>query len=295
MTARILVGHAIADRLLADAAAQVTQLRATFRRPPLLALIGAGAPAAQAYIRRIDQFAERAGVETRQIALPADPAAALACVARCSADPAIDGILLLAPLPPGLSLAVLAAALDPAKDVDGLTADNAGRLARALGGLFPCTPQAAVLLAEEAAGDLRGRTATVVGASASVGRPLAELLLQRGVTLTVAHADTRDLAAACRTAELLFVAVGKAGLVCAGHVAPGAIVIDIGINAVNSEAGETTIVGDVDLASVAGIASAISAVPDGVGPVTAAFLIRNTVQAAMRLPPAATTPDGEGC
>jgi methylenetetrahydrofolate dehydrogenase (NADP+)/methenyltetrahydrofolate cyclohydrolase len=281
MTARIMTGQPTADRLLARAAAQVMQIRIDRGHPPVLALIGTDAPAAQAYVRRIALFADIAGIEARMIALPAAPGDAVDCIRSCNADPSIDGILLLSPLPPGLSLATLAAALDPAKDVDGLTATNAGRLARGVDGLFPCTPQAAILLAEEEAGTLRGRTATVVGASAGVGMPLAEMLVQRGATVTIAHADTRDLPAACRSAELLFVAVGKPGLIGAAHVAPGTVVIDIGINAVDNGSGGTMIVGDVDPVGVAGIARAISAVPDGVGPLTAAFLIHNTVQAAL--------------
>jgi methylenetetrahydrofolate dehydrogenase (NADP+)/methenyltetrahydrofolate cyclohydrolase len=286
MSARILTGHALADRLLAQAADRAAAFRTAQGRAPMLALVGGDAPSAQAYISRIIRFAERTGVATRIVPLPGDTASAIDCIRALNGDAGVDGILILSPLPAGVALADVAAVLDPAKDVDGLTADNAGRLARGLAGLFPCTPQAAILLAEDAAGALRGQTVTVVGASVGVGRPLAELLLQRGATVTIAHVDTRDLAAACRSAGILFVAVGKAGLIPASHVAPGAVVIDIGINAVDDGDGGTMIVGDVDAAGIAAIARAISAVPDGVGPLTAAFLIDNVVAAATARPAA---------
>ncbi|MEH3106927.1 MAG: bifunctional 5,10-methylenetetrahydrofolate dehydrogenase/5,10-methenyltetrahydrofolate cyclohydrolase [Sphingomonas fennica] len=280
MSARLLDGRALADARLDAAAARVAALG----RRPCLAIVTAGAPSAAAYLRRIERAAERAGVALRieTLAEGADAAAARARIAALAADAGVDGILPLAPFAPPLTLADLTAALPPEKDVDGLTPANAGRLAQGADGLHPCTPQAAILLAEDAAGSLKGRTATVVGASIAVGRPLAALLLARGATVTIAHADTRDLVAACRPAELLFVAVGKAGLVTADHVGAGAIVIDIGINAVDNGQGETAIVGDVDAGSVSAVAAAISAVPDGVGPLTAACLIDNVVAAATR-------------
>ncbi len=275
MSARLLDGQALADAMLDAAAGQ-----GGGRRRPCLAIVTADAPPAAAYLRRIERSAARAGVDVRieTLADGATAAAARAIVAALAADAGVDGILPLAPF--AFPLADLVSAIPPAKDVDGLTPLNAGRLAQGLDGLFPCTPQAAIRLAEDAIGDLTGRVVTVVGASNAVGRPLAALLLRRGATVTVAHADTRDLVAACRPAELLFVAVGRPGLVTAAHVAPGAIVIDIGINAVDNGEGGMRIVGDVDAGSVATVAQAISAVPDGVGPLTAACLIANVIAAA---------------
>lgn len=285
-------GHARAQQLLARTAMAADAVRAVRGRAPQLALVIMGAPApALTYAKRIEEFAGRAHVDVQTVEGPADasPEQMNDILRRLNEDDAIDGILPLSPFPAGISMADVAAILSPAKDVDGLTALNAGHLANGLDGLFPCTPQAAVLLAESELGDLRGMNATVVGASANVGQPLALLLLQRGVTVTVAHIDTRDLPAACATAELLFVAAGKAGLIDARHVRPGATIIDIGINAVDDGAGGRVILGDVDLPSIQGIARAISAVPDGVGPLTTAFVMANTVRASERR--ASTTSD----
>lgn len=280
---RIVTGHDIARRLLSKAAADSRATSATAGRAPCLALLTLGAPApALAYAARIREYAQTGGVDVRLVEGPADVTLdqVHALLDVLNADERIDGILPLSPFPPDILPAQIGVRLSPDKDVDGLTPLNAGRLACGLDGLFPCTPQGAVSLAEEILGDLRGRVVTVVGASANVGRPLALLLLQRGATVTVAHIDTRDLPAACRTAELLFIAAGRAGLIDARHVAPGATVIDIGINAIDDGQGGRTIAGDVDLAAVQGIASAISAVPDGVGPITTAFLLVNTIAAA---------------
>jgi methylenetetrahydrofolate dehydrogenase (NADP+)/methenyltetrahydrofolate cyclohydrolase len=277
MSATIFDGIALADGMIAATAKLADTFRAAHGRAPRLAALCSGAnPGAQTYWRRIAQLADQAGVDSAIEVLTAHEMSA--AVQAMNRDPAIDAILPLAPFPEGL-----AAALDPAKDVDGLTPHNAGLLARALPGLRPCTALAAVTLAEHVLGSLRGMSATVVGASFTVGRPLAELLLQRGATVTVAHIDTRDLAAACRSAEVLFVAVGKPGLITADHLTRGATVIDIGINAVVDEAGATAIVGDVDHVSAGAVARAISASPDGVGPLTTAYLIDNTVRAAIAL------------
>lgn len=271
--------------MLAQVAVDADALRVTRGRRPCLALLVMGAPPpAMAYARRIQEFAGPAGIDVRLVEGPqtATIDQMRDLLHALNADEAVDGILPLSPFPAGIALAGVAASLSPAKDVDGLTAHNAGQLACGLDGLFPCTPQAAVRLAEQMLGDLRGVNATVVGASANVGTPLALLLLQRGVTVTVAHIDTRDLAAACRTAELLFVAAGRPHLIDASHIAPGVTIVDIGINAVEDGQGNRSIVGDVDLQAVQGIARSISAVPDGVGPLTTTFLMANTVRAARR-------------
>ncbi len=283
MTAILLSGQDAARAMLATTARDAAAFRAAHGRAPRLALLSGGASGAvRAYVARIDAFARIAGVATLPVELPADAAApqVAAAIAALNDDDRVDGILPLAPLPARVTMAQVAAWLSPAKDIDGLTPHHAGRLAAGLAGLYPCTAQAAVRIAGDAAGDLRGRTATVVGASATVGWPLATMLVRRGVTVTVAHADTVDLVAACRPAELLFVAAGRAGLIDARHVAPGATVIDIGVNAIPDGADGVRIVGDVDLATVARVARAVTAVPDGVGPLTTAFLIDNTVRAA---------------
>lgn len=288
MTATLLYGLEAARAMLATTAQGTRTFRAAHGRAPRLALVSGGANrAARAYAARIDAFAQTAGVETCAVDLPADASAAqvAAAIAALNDDDAVDGILPLAPLSAQVTLAQVAAWLSPARDVDGLTPHHAGLLAAGLPGLYPCTAQAAVRIAGDAVGALRGRTATVVGASATVGWPLATMLVRRGVTVTVAHADTADLPAACRHADLLFVAVGRAGLIDARHVAPGATVIDIGVNVIPEAAGAVRIVGDVDLAAVAPVARAVTAVPDGVGPLTTAFLIDNTLRAAnARLP-----------
>jgi methylenetetrahydrofolate dehydrogenase (NADP+)/methenyltetrahydrofolate cyclohydrolase len=292
----ILEGHEAAKHLLGDVAAEVQVMRASAGRVPCLALLTMGSPAsAMAYARRIEEYAALANVEIAHIEGPADasPMQVRDLVCDLNNNEAIDGILPLSPFPADISLAEIAAVLSPEKDVDGLTAYNVGQLSCGLEGLYPCTPQAAVLLAEGALGDLRGLKATVVGASANVGRPLAVLLLQRGVTVTVAHIDTRDLVAACKTAELLFVATGKAALINAAHIGPDITIIDIGISAMDDGQGNRTIVGDVDRKAVEGIARAISAVPDGVGPLTTAYVIGNTVRAA-RLRLAAASPGNLG-
>jgi methylenetetrahydrofolate dehydrogenase (NADP+)/methenyltetrahydrofolate cyclohydrolase len=286
MTAIILDGRAKAQSLLAKTATKSHAFSTGAGRAPCLALLTMEqGPAAQAYVKRIQQFAEASGVDMKLIQLPTDAPLDQLLEAIHSLNDAdtIDAILPLAPFPPQIVLADIAAVLSPAKDVDGLTPHNAGQLACGLDGLFPCTPQAAIALAEEALGSLRGLNATVVGASANVGRPLATLLLRQGATVTIAHADTRDLAASCRTADLLFVAVGKPGLIGAAHIAAGTTIIDIGINALDDGHGGKTIVGDVDLAAATGMARAISAVPDGVGPLTTAFLVGNAVRAAEQL------------
>lgn len=292
MTAIILEGHDPAQRVLEQAAALSGSVQAVRHRMPCLALVTADAQAsARAYIRRIEAYAASAQVTVLTVDLPtgATTEQAIAAIDQLNRNDDVDGILPLAPFPPDIAFAQIAASILPDKDVDGLTAFNAGQLARGLEGLFPCTPQAAIRLAETAVGPLRGMTATVVGASGHVGRPLAEMLLQRGATVTVAHVDTRDLAAACNPSRLLFVAVGKVGLITDRHVGPGSTVIDIGINAIDDKAGGMLVVGDADRATVAPVAAALSAVPDGVGPLTSAFLIENCATAAMRRLPVSRT------
>jgi len=280
MTATIVEGRQLADAILGRTREQIEGRLQQGMRRPRLAIVMAGAnPGAVAYAERQIEFAQRAGIGATMHRLPddADQAAAEVLISALSASDEVDGILPLFPFPAQIDTLALVQGLAPAKDVDGLTAFNAGRLAVGLDGHVPCTAQGAVFLAEHIAGDLRGKLVTVVGASIAVGRPLVQLLLRREATVTVAHAATRDLAAACRTAEVLFVAVGKAGLITADHLRPGAVVVDIGINLVQGK-----IVGDVDVASAGEVASAITAAPDGVGPLTTAFLMAGVLKAAQR-------------
>jgi methylenetetrahydrofolate dehydrogenase (NADP+) / methenyltetrahydrofolate cyclohydrolase len=286
MTATIVDGRPLADRMLRETHEAVEhRLKQGLRRPCLAIVMAGRNPGALAYARRQSEFAGRAGIEAvlHNLAEDAGQAEAEAMIATLSADDAVDGVMPLFPFPAHIDVLKLLQVLNPAKDVDGLTAGNAGRLAVGLDGHVPCTPQAAITLAEHLAGDLRGRLVTVVGASIRVGRPLAQLLLSREATVTIAHAATIDLAAACRTAEVLFVAAGRAGLITGAHLRPGAVVMDIGINQVDAPdlgEGAKRIVGDVDLASAGAVASSISAAPDGVGPLTTAWLMSNTLRAA---------------
>lgn len=242
-------------------------------------------PSASAYTQRLRTLAETAGVSLTTHALAADAPedAVRAALAALNADPAIDAILPLLPFGPHLPPSLLAETLAPAKDVDGLSVHTAGRLSAGLETLAPCTPQAALALAESCIGDFKGCEVTIVGASRTVGQPLALMLMRREATVTIAQAATRDLVAACRGADVLFVAAGRPHLIGPAHIKPGAVVIDIGINAIDAPErgpGQTRIVGDVDTEAVAPIARAVSVAPDGVGPITSAILMTNSIGAA---------------
>jgi methylenetetrahydrofolate dehydrogenase (NADP+)/methenyltetrahydrofolate cyclohydrolase len=210
-------------------------------------------------------------------------------VADLNADPLIHGILVQLPLPKHLDEKAVLAILDPDKDVDGLTMVNVGRLASGLPGLYPCTPLGSMILLREAVGDLTGLNAVVVGRSMLVGRPIAQLLLQADCTVTIAHSRTQDLAAVCREADILVAAVGRPRMIKADWIKPGATVIDVGINRVpfdnpeKAAAGKTKLVGDVDYKAALQVAGHITPVPAGVGPMTVACLLQNTVTAAKRI------------
>ena len=235
-------------------------------------------PASAVYVRNKDRAAAACGLDARTIRLPAatTQAALLAVIAELNADPDVDGILVQLPLPPQIDARAAIAALDPAKDVDGLHPLNAGRLAEGRPTLAPCTPRGVMRLLEAAGVALRGARALVLGRSVLVGRPLAALLLAADATVTLAHSRTRDLAAECRRAEVLVAAVGRAELVRGDWIAPGATVIDVGINRLP----DGRLVGDVAFDEAAEVAGAITPVPGGVGPMTIACLIENTVAAA---------------
>lgn len=232
------------------------------------------------YVRSITGAATKAGIACDTVRLPADaePAAIRERLAGLSADPGVHGVILQTPLPPGASAADLAGAIAPDKDVDGANPLSLGRLAAGLPAFAPATAEAVVSLLDAHGIGLAGRVVAVVGRSTVVGKPLAHLLLDRDATVTVCHSRTADLAAVTRTADIVVAAAGRAGLITAGHLAQGAVVVDVGTNP--TEDGGLT--GDVDAESVAGRAAALSPVPGGVGPVTTALLLRHTALAAQR-------------
>lgn len=253
---------------------------AAMNTPPGLAVVLVGDdPASQIYVRNKGIAANKAGLCGTEHRLPADTpeAAVVALVRRLNADPAIDGILVQMPLPPPIDAHRVINEIDPAKDVDGLTETNAGRLALGKPGLEPCTPRGSVMLIKSVLPKVAGLSAVVVGRSILVGKPLALMLLAENCTVTVAHSKTADLAAVCRSADILCAAAGKAELVKGDWVKPGAVVIDVGINRLGGR-----LVGDVEFDAARARAHAITPVPGGVGPMTIACLLRNTAIAAAR-------------
>lgn len=281
-----LAAAAVIEAVKAGAAALKAR---TGVRPGLAVVIVGEDPASQVYVASKGRMAESCGFKSVKHALPADTAQAdlLALVASLNADPTIHGILLQLPLPKPLDPLPVIAAIDPAKDVDGLNEVNAGRVA--LGdfarAFVPCTPAGSMVLIRSAVPDLRGRHAVVIGRSNLVGKPIAALLLAADCTVTMAHSRTRDLPALCRTADVLVAAVGRAEMVKADWIKPGAVVIDVGINRVpapDKGEGKTRLVGDVDIAGARGAAAAVTPVPGGVGPMTIAMLMENTLVAATR-------------
>ena len=276
MTARILDGRAIAAGLRARLAERV----ATLPYRPGLRVVRVGEdPASGVYVRNKDKAAKAAGFDSATIHLPADTteAALLATIAALNADPAVDGILVQLPLPAQIRTEAAIAAVDPTKDVDGFHPLNAGRLAAGQPGLVPCTPRGVMHILAESGATLRGARAVVLGRSQIVGRPMAQLLLGADCTVTIAHSRTRDLPGECRRADILVAAVGRPEMVRADWIAPGAVVIDVGINRLP----DGRLVGDVAFAEAAAVAGAITPVPGGVGPMTIACLLENTLDAAI--------------
>jgi methylenetetrahydrofolate dehydrogenase (NADP+)/methenyltetrahydrofolate cyclohydrolase len=287
MTATLIDGKAIAEALRARIARAVAGLAPRGVVPGLAVVLVGEDPASQVYVRNKGRQTEDAGMRSFEHRLPADTRQddLLALVGRLNADPEVDGILVQLPLPSGLDPQSVIAAVDPDKDVDGLNPVNAGRLAAGIPGLVPCTPLGSVMLIKSVRPDLAGLEAVVVGRSNLVGKPIAQLLLAENCTVTMAHSRTRDLASVCRRADILVAAVGRPEMVRAAWVKPGAVVIDVGINRVpNPAAGEgrTRLVGDVAYAEALGVAGAITPVPGGVGPMTVACLLHNTLTAACR-------------
>ena len=289
MTARLLDGKALAADLRAEAAADAAAFLVEAGRAPGLGVILAGDdPASRSYVTAKEKACAEAGIASREILLPdgAPRAQLLAAVADLNAADAIDGILVQLPLPdPSMEDEVIAA-MDPDKDVDGFHPVNAGRLVLGLPAFVPCTPAGIVEMLRRAGVELRGAEVVVVGRSRIVGRPLSVLLSQKGAdaTVTVCHTRTRDLAAHTRRADILIAAAGRPGTITADMVKPGAVVIDVGVNRIPDATRPRgyRLAGDVDFDPVREVASAITPVPGGVGPLTIAMLLKNTVAAARR-------------
>lgn len=294
--ARIIDGRAVAARIAGDVAAGVERLKAATLKAPGLAVILVGDnPASRLYVGGKSRKAEELGFHSVQHNLPAETSEAdlLGLVDRLNQDPLIHGILVQMPLPPQIDKEKVIEAILPEKDVDGFHPVNVGRLAAGLpGALVPCTPAGSLILIREVLGrDLAGRSAVVIGRSNIVGKPMAQLLLEASCTVTIAHSRTRDLAAVTRGADIVVAAVGRAEMVRGDWIKPGATVIDVGQNALPAPErgeGKTRLVGDVAYDETRRVAGAITPVPGGVGPMTIAMLMANTLVAACRslgLPP----------
>ena len=285
MTAQILDGKILAAQLREQLTGRVAAYRAAGARPPGLAVVLVGGdPASQVYVGMKEKMTEAVGMHSVAHRLPESTTEQelLAVVAGLNADPAVDGILVQLPLPAGIDSTRVIEAIDPSKDVDGFHPINVGRLSAGLPSLVPCTPRGCIMLAKLARADLSGLHAVVVGRSNIVGKPVAQLLLQENCTVTIAHSRTRNLAELCQSADLLVAAIGRPHFLGAQHVKPGAIVIDVGINRIIDTAGNGKLVGDVDYAAAAEVAGAITPVPGGVGPMTIACLLENTLTAYER-------------
>lgn len=289
MSARILDGKAMAADLRAEIAAAVAEMKASTGRAPGLAVVLVGDdPASRSYVAAKGKACAAAGIHSREIGLPATARREeiLAAVRALNADDAIDGILVQLPLPDASIEREILEAIDPAKDVDGFHPVNVGRMVQGLPAFAPCTPVGVMEILRRSGTPLSGAAVVVIGRSQLVGRPLSILLSQKGVdaTVTLCHTRTKDLARFTRAADIVVVAAGRPNTLTADMVRPGAVVIDVGVNRVPdaSRASGHRLVGDVDFAAVAEKAAAITPVPGGVGPMTIAMLLRNTVEAARR-------------
>ena len=286
ISAKIIDGKAFAAGLRARLAARVPSFVEQAGRAPGLAVVLVGEdPASQVYVRSKHKATVEAGMQSFEHRLPAETSQQdlLDLVAALNADDSVDGILVQLPLPGHIDDKAVLAAIDPAKDVDGFHVVNAGRLAVGEEALVPCTPLGSLMLLQDALGDLSGLHAVVIGRSNIVGKPMAQLLLQQSCTVTIAHSRTKDLPAIVRLADIVVAAVGRPEMVRGDWIRPGATVIDVGINRVpGSEPGKTKLVGDCAYDECAAVAGAITPVPGGVGPMTIACLLRNTLVAAHR-------------
>lgn len=284
MTQR-LDGKSLATRIQAELTDQIAEYRHSHQRPPGLAVIMVGDnPASAAYVRNKERSCERVGIRSFGKHLPATTSQEelLALIQHLNQDEQVDGILVQLPLPEHLDVITLLHAIDPDKDVDGLHPLNMGRLLRGEAGLRSCTPYGVMRMLSEYNIDPSGKQALVLGRSILVGKPMALMLLEADATVTVAHSLTKDLSTLTRQADILVAAVGQAGMITADAVKPDSVVIDIGINRVSIPGGKAKLVGDVDFNSVEPVAGAITPVPGGVGPMTVAMLLENTLTSYRR-------------
>lgn len=283
MTARIIDGKAIAGELRARVASEVARVKRENDLVPGLAVVLVGNdPASEVYVRSKHKQTQEAGMASFEHKLPAGVAQGdlLGLIARLNRDPSVHGILVQLPLPKHLHTETIINAIDPAKDVDGLHPNNAGRLAGGFQALSPCTPLGCIILTKRVHTSLEGMNAIVIGRSNLVGRPLLQLLLNENATVTIAHSRSRDLPKLCARADLVYAAVGKPEMVRGNWIKPGATVIDVGINRLPLASGKTRLVGDVAFDEASQVAGAITPVPGGVGQMTVACLLVNTLRAA---------------
>ncbi|MBR9839775.1 MAG: bifunctional methylenetetrahydrofolate dehydrogenase/methenyltetrahydrofolate cyclohydrolase FolD [Rhodobacteraceae bacterium] len=288
MTARIIDGKAFAEQVREKVAAHVARLKADHGITPGLAVVLVGEdPASQVYVRNKGRQTLEAGMQSFEHKLPAETSEAdlLALVERLNADPAVHGILVQLPLPDHMNADAVINAISPAKDVDGFHISNVGLLGTGQKSMVPCTPLGCLMMLRDQLGSLSGLDAVVIGRSNIVGKPMAQLLLGESCTVTIAHSRTKNLAEVVRRADIVVAAVGRPQMVPGDWIKPGATVIDVGINRIDAPekgAGKTRLVGDCDYDSCAEVAGAITPVPGGVGPMTIACLLANTVTACCR-------------
>jgi methylenetetrahydrofolate dehydrogenase (NADP+)/methenyltetrahydrofolate cyclohydrolase len=280
-TAQVIDGKAIAAKVRAEVAAEVAKRRAAGKRAPGLATVLVGDDSAShVYVKNKRKAAEEVGIASfhHELAATTTQAQLLDVVDDLNRDPRVDGILVQLPLPKHIASDTVLRAIDPTKDVDGFHPENVAKLSLGLDGFVPCTPLGCMRLLDESGVQLKGARAVIVGRSNIVGHPMFELLLKRDATVTVAHSKTRDLAAVCREADVLVLAIGRAKMIGRDHVKPGAVVIDVGMN--RDEHGK--LCGDVDYAPASEVAGMITPVPGGVGPMTIAMLMQNTLTSHAR-------------
>ena len=284
MTAQILDGNALAQKLRAGFRQEADQLAAQGIRPGLAVILVGEDPASQVYVRNKVNACAQAGFHSEKHSYPADVEAAtvFAKIAELNADPAIHGILVQLPLPKHFDADAVLEAIAPEKDVDGFRAENVGALMQGKPCFIPCTPYGAMKFFEDAGITLRGKEAVIVGRSNIVGKPMAMLLMHAGATVTICHSQTQDLKSHCRRADILVAAIGKSKMITGDMVKPGAVVIDVGINRLQDGPDAGKLCGDVDFDSAKEVASYITPVPGGVGPMTITMLLANTLESAQR-------------
>jgi len=295
-TCKLIDGKAAAARVLRQVQADVLRLKADGIEPALAVILLGEDPASQVYVRNKILRAEEAGIRSLEYRLGADTSQArlLELISTLNNDRAVNGILLQLPLPAHIEETRALQAIAPGKDVDGFHSENVGGLSQGRNVLTPCTPSGCMQLLEDACGDLSGKHAVVIGRSNIVGKPMAALLLKAHCSVTVAHSRSVDAKALCRLADIVIAAVGRPRMIDASWLKPGAVVIDVGINRIQ-EHGRSRLVGDVDLDSALPQVSAITPVPGGVGPMTIAFLMKNTVTAAVQQAHAQRSPSEATC